>query len=253
MTRRNWTRDELLVVFNLYCKLPFGQMHRSNPRVRELAGLLNRTASAVAMKLVNFASLDPLHQKRGVSGLKNVSQSDAAIWEQFHNNWSELGPESEQAYRRLRNEDVAAVEVEEPRIVDTQRERTVRVRLGQAFFRDVVLASYHSRCCICDLPDSRLLVASHIIPWAQREDLRVNPRNGVCLCALHDRAFDRGLIAVDPGLTVLVSPQLRQRLPHPIVERMFAAFEGRPIHEPEKFAPERAFFLHHQQHIFLSA
>ena len=60
-------------------------------------------------------------------------------------------------------------------------QRLLTVRLGQAFFRDVVLVSYNNRCCICDLPDSRLLVASHIIPWAKREDLRVNPRNGLCL------------------------------------------------------------------------
>jgi HNH endonuclease len=261
MPRRNWTRDELLVAFNLYCKLPFGQMHRGNPDVVELAGLLGRTPSAVAMKLVNFASLDPSHQNRGVSGLKNTSQTDLAIWEQFHSNWTQLGAESEQAYRRLQGQDDEAMEegrrADEPSIGTRGREtetlRMLTVRLGQAFFREVVLASYNNRCCICDLPDSRLLIASHIVPWSEREDLRVNPRNGMCLCALHDRAFDRGLIAVAPTFAVIVSPQLRKHLPHGILERMFVAFEGAEIHQPEKFVPEVDFLRYHRDHVFQSA
>src|SRR4051794_30850924 len=183
MARRNWTRDELIVAFNLYCKLPFGQMHRGNPDVAELAGLLGRTPGAVAMKLVNFASLDPLHQRRGVSGLANSSRADTNIWNEFHGNWSQLGPESEQAYRRLRGQDAEVIEEDRPtddpagrrRTSGTETQRILRVRLGQEFFRQVVLASYSTRCCICGLPDGRLLVASHIIPWAEREDLRVDP------------------------------------------------------------------------------
>jgi predicted restriction endonuclease len=260
MSGRAWTRDELIVVCNLYCKLPFGQMHRGNPAVKELAELLGRTPSAVSMKLVNFASLDPLHQKRGVSGLKNASQADKSIWDQFNSDWARLGAESEQVYRRLRHQDQELVEGEgvpddqptgEGRATEAARTRTVR--LGQAFFREVVLASYDHRCCICDLPDRRLLVASHIVPWAERSDLRVNPRNGLCLCALHDRAFDRGLLSVAPNCTVTISPQLRQHLPHGIIERMFVAFEGHTIHQPDKFAPEPLFLTFHQNNVFISA
>jgi putative restriction endonuclease len=65
MVRRNWTRDELIVAFNLYCKLPFGQLHAKNPRVVEMARALGRTPGSVAMKLVNFAALDPTHRHRG--------------------------------------------------------------------------------------------------------------------------------------------------------------------------------------------
>ncbi len=260
MPRRNWTRDELIVTFNLYCKLPFGQMHRSNPRVVELANVLERTPSAISMKLVNFASLDPFHQNRGVSGLKNTSQSDLAIWQEFNSNWAQLGAESEQAYLRLFGQDVEANTELTPLDAppreqltptrETEAQRMLTVRLGQAFFRDVVLVSYRNRCCICDLPDSRLLVASHIVPWAEREDLRVNPRNGLCLCALHDRAFDRGLITVDSQLTLNVSPQLKEYLPHTILEQMFLAFEGQPIQRPEKFVPEVECLRFHQEQIF---
>ena len=261
MPRRNWTREELVVAFNLYCKLPFGQMHRGNPQVVRLSGLLERTPSAVAMKLVNFASLDPLHQKRGISGLKNASHSDTVIWSEFHSDWTRLGAESERAYRQLVDGNTGVIDditYEDEQAIgawsgDTETQRLLTVRLGQAFFREVVLAAYNNRCCICALPDGRLLVASHIVPWAKREDSRVNPRNGLCLCALHDRAFDRGLISVDPNLTVIISPQIRMRLPHPIIEQMFIAFEGRLANQPDKFMPEVDFLRFHHQHVFQSA
>lgn len=54
-----WTREELILAINLYCKLPFGRLHRSNPEVIHLANLIGRTPNSVAYKLVNFASLDP--------------------------------------------------------------------------------------------------------------------------------------------------------------------------------------------------
>src|ERR1700730_12949340 len=99
MPRKNWTRQELIVAFNLYCKMPFGQYHARNRQVIHLASLLGRTPSAVAMKLCNFAAFDPTHQKRGVSGLTNSRQADSAIWEQFNGNWSDRAVESERASR----------------------------------------------------------------------------------------------------------------------------------------------------------
>ena len=79
----------------------------------------------------------------------------------------------------------------------TEAQRLQNVRLGQAFFRATILASYQGQCCICRLPCKMLLVSSHIIPWAARPEFRLDPRNGLCLCAMHDKAFDRGLLAVD--------------------------------------------------------
>ena len=76
MKHQGWTRDELLLAFNLYCRTPFGRLHRNNRDIIELASIIRRTPSAVAMKLVNFASLDPVHQRRNVHGLHNVSRSD---------------------------------------------------------------------------------------------------------------------------------------------------------------------------------
>jgi hypothetical protein len=172
MARRDWTRDELIVAINLYCKLPFGQLHQKNPRILELAKLLGRTPGSVAMKLVNFASLDPTHQQRGVSGLGNTSKADRQVWDEFNGNWADLAAESEKVYRTLTAKDLAPDAQDDtpdaPGRGETERQQVVKVRLGQSFFRETVLSAYGCRCCVCALRVEPLLVASHIIPWAAR-------------------------------------------------------------------------------------
>ena len=90
-----WSHDELVVACGLYFTLPFGQIHSRNPRIIRAAGLLGRTPSSVAMKLVNFASLDPAHRARGVKGLAGHSRNDELVWNEFHDNWDEMAILSE--------------------------------------------------------------------------------------------------------------------------------------------------------------
>ena len=52
-TRIVWTHQQLLVAFNLYCQMPFGKIHFSNPEIIKYAELIGRTPSALAMKLSN--------------------------------------------------------------------------------------------------------------------------------------------------------------------------------------------------------
>jgi hypothetical protein len=68
--RVRWTRDQLLVILNLYHKLRFGQFDQRQAVIIDLAKRIGRTPSAVAMKLSNFASLDPALQLRGIKGLE---------------------------------------------------------------------------------------------------------------------------------------------------------------------------------------
>src|ERR1039457_290173 len=85
-----WSRDETIVACGLYFTLPFGRMHARNPRIIEVAGLLGRTSSSLAMKLTNLASLDPAHRARGVKGLMGRSRLDEEIWREFQSNWEEM-------------------------------------------------------------------------------------------------------------------------------------------------------------------
>jgi putative restriction endonuclease len=101
MKSANWTRDELLAVFALYCRLPFGKLHRGNPDVIEWSERLGRTPSAVAMKLSNFASFDPELQKRGIKGLKNAGRSDRALWDEFETDPERIAFESQRVAEAL--------------------------------------------------------------------------------------------------------------------------------------------------------
>lgn len=102
--RKCWSRDELMIAMNLYCKLSFGQIHQRTPIIIEVSQKLGRTPSSLAMKLVNFASLDPDLQARGVKGLQGASQADRAIWNEFHKNWDDFGYESEEKLQMLFND-----------------------------------------------------------------------------------------------------------------------------------------------------
>jgi putative restriction endonuclease len=80
MARRDWTREELIVAFNLYCKIPFGRIHIRTPLVIELARAIDRTPSAVSWKLANFARLDPALKKRNIAGATHGARAEVAIW-----------------------------------------------------------------------------------------------------------------------------------------------------------------------------
>lgn len=201
---RLWTREELLEVLRLYCVLPFGRLHSRNPLIIDLANRIGRTANAVALKMVNFASLDPTIDRKG---MENASALDRQIWSEFFNNIDHFALPDRPALVRGFGEAAQSEYVFEERegldVVGTTKRR-----INQNFFRSMIIASYESRCAMTGISDARLLVASHIDTWASNPKERLNPRNGLCLNYLHDRAFEEGLIAVAPDLSILYSSKL---------------------------------------------
>lgn len=260
MAHPNWTRKQQLLAFRLYCRTPFGRLHRSNPDIIALADRIGRTPSAVAMKACNFASLDPQQVARGITGLSNVSNADRELWEQFAKDSEAVTLEVEQAYSESVPEDAQAIgddqdstEVDLP-TGPTETERTVRARRVQRFFRDTVLVSYEGKCAITGLAVPELLNASHIVPWSEDADRRADPRNGLCLNAFHDRAFDRGFIALDESLRVIVSPEVEQsgnKDTEPVAfhREQLLALAGREITAPVRFAPDREAIRWHRERV----
>lgn len=262
---KRWTRDELLIVLNVYEKLPFGLFDQRQKVIQDIARRLNRTASSVAMKLGNLASLDPALQARGRKGLPGASELDRSVWNEFHTNHDALAPESEDRLRAL----FQAGERDELEVVrdlgvrvkrtrhavlpsgETYAPATVMARRGQQYFRQVVLNAYEERCCITGLPVRSLLVASHIVPWSRSSNSRLDLRNGLCLNRLHDAAFDQGLITLDEDLRVVVSRSLKDLHSDKTLDRDFRAYEGTRISAPEgELAPHAQYLAYHREHIF---
>lgn len=248
----NWTREELIVVFNLYCKIPFAKTVKTNPEVIKVAKFINRTPSAVAFKLGNFGSFDEELKKRGISGLSNTSRLDKEIWDEFNNNWDELAFQSESLIAQFENKPVEEVgEIDLTNLpIGKERERLVKVRVNQIFFRNAILTSYDSKCCITGLIIPELLVASHIKPWKDDSDNRTNPQNGLCLNALHDKAFDRGYITVTTNYKIKISNYLDSFQSQANIADFFLKYEGLPIALPEKFLPKKEFLEYHNEVVF---
>ncbi|MBI5762307.1 MAG: HNH endonuclease [Planctomycetes bacterium] len=262
-----WSRAHSLIALNLYCKLPFGKLHKGNPLIKEVSALMGRTPSSLAMKLCNFASLDPVLRARGIKGLPQVSNNDKAIWSEFHRDIETLAPESEQLLHRLftDNDDleIDLLERDRVRFEPTQRipsgmrvteaTATTRVRRGQQFFRQSILNAYGVRCCISGINVPRLLIASHIKPWNAFPDERLNPKNGLCLSSIHDAAFDSGLITLDEEWCVVVSKSIKKYLPQSMLQRCIVRYHGKPIRMPEMLAmPDQHFLGYHREKIFIS-
>ena len=249
----NWTREQALLAFQFYCETPFGQLHAKNRNVIELANLLGRTPGALAMKCVNFASLDPAIRESGRSGLGNVSALDREIWNEFHANWGGLVEECESLLTTLQSEKGAPPTSQDTLLLPedfdfTGETRTaiVQQRVKQDFFRRSVLSSYGHRCCISGVTDKRFLVASHIVAWRDDASIRLHPANGLCLSTIHDKAFDSHLFSLTDDRRIILSNQLRNTSDE-FLRQVFWALDDKSISLPEKFAPDVAFVGRHRQ------
>lgn len=253
MPRRDWTREELIVAFNLYCKIPFGRIHIRNPQIIDLAKAIDRTPSAVSWKLANFARLDPALQKRNIAGASHGARAEVEIWSEFSNDWEGLAFESERLLEQMTGRPPQPFVETKEFPEGKSRETLVRARVNQSFFRAAVLAAYGARCCITGLAIPELLTASHIVPWVADVKNRTNPSNGLCLNALHDRAFDCGLLTITTDLKVRLSPKLKRNSADLAFKPFLHRYENVPISAPRHFAPSVEFLRYHNERVFLAS
>ena len=254
-----WTREQLLVAVGLYCTMEFGKFHQRNPRIIEAAEKIGRTPSALAMKLSNFASLDPVFRESGRRGLEGASSADRAIWQELMQAPNEIMPAVEQTLADFKLTD--APPADEPTEAITpdgdytadNRLSLTQQRRGQHIFRKAVLSSYEHRCCLTGFADPRFLVASHIRPWREDRQNRLNPRNGLCLSSLYDRAFDIGLITFSEDYRLLISPELEAQADDEYVVESFLRRAGQEIRMPSKFMPDEGFLGWHRSELFKSS
>ena len=257
MATRLWTEEQVKLAFHLYCQLPYGRIHGRNPEIISLAKVLGRTPDALAMKMLNIASIDPAITSTGRAGLGNASNLDHQVWDEFHSDWERLAVECELLLHQLDKHAAQSFDVDDDTLemedfTGETRQVLTTQRIKQHFFRRAVLSSYRGRCCMSGLSESRLLIASHIVPWSKDKANRLNPSNGLCLSAIHDRAFDKGLLSLTDDWRIVLSDALRSR-DEPFVVATFFPIEGLQIEMPEKFRPDQAFLLRHRAEIFLGS
>jgi putative restriction endonuclease len=252
--QKRWIREELILAINLYWKLEFGKIHQGNPEVIKLAKLLGRTPSSIVFKLGNFGSFDPSLQERGIGGLKNTSKLDEQIWNEFYGNFEEVAYESEKLRASLEQksvEDLNEIDISELPKEGLVRERVVKTRVNQNFFRKTILASYKNTCCITGINIPNLLVAGHIIPWSIDEKNRMNPRNGLCLNYLHDKAYELGLITIDPNYNILISSNITDDEKTEANLYFFGKLQNKKIILPGRYLPDKKFLEYHYETRFI--
>ena len=253
-----WTKEQVKLAFHLYCQLPYGRIHGRNPEIMALAKVVGRTADAVAMKMLNIASIDPAVTSAGKAGLGNASALDRTVWDEFHADWERLALECHQLMQRNgQNPTPEELEPDDATLLPEDftgqtRQVLAAQRIKQHFFRRAVLSTYRGRCCMSGLSESRLLIASHIVPWSRDKTNRLNPSNGLCLSAIHDRAFDKGLISLTDDLRVVLSSALIAR-EETFIKAIFLPLQNQQIEVPDRFRPEPVFLARHRAEIFLGA
>lgn len=245
----NWTREQIIVALNVYCKIPFKNSSSRHPMIREYAQIIGRTPAALNLKIGNLGSFDPVLREKGIVGLAHTSKMDEDVWNEFFDNPEKLAYESEKIIAEFKH-----LSIEESTVVDmsnlpegSERTTVVRQRVNQKFFRDAVLCSYENRCCITGVGHPALLEACHISSWRDDVKNRTNPRNGLCMNPLFHRAFDEHLIAVTPDYNILISEQMIDSAKEDKFRQYLQSLVGQSIRLPEKFAPDRSLLSIHYE------
>ncbi|MDD2475118.1 MAG: HNH endonuclease [Dysgonamonadaceae bacterium] len=248
----NWTKEETIIAFNVYCKIPFKSSSKNNPTIIKYANIIGRSPSALNMKIGNLGRLDPDLKKQGIVGLGNGSKIDKIVWDEFNGNWEKLVFESERLIAKFQNKTIEEnlnFDLENlPLGID--RERLIKARVNQSFFRSTILSSYNQKCCITGLSISDLLVASHIVPWKVDVANRLNPQNGVCLNSIHDKAFDKGYITITPDFKIKLSDYFKDYSKENAILDFFYKYENLSMILPDRFLPSRVFLDYHYNNIF---
>lgn len=255
-----WTRDEFILVMNLYSKLRYGQFNYRNTEVIKLAELIGKTPGAVAYKLVHLSSQDPKHKDR-VKGLANPGKNAIEMYNEFANNWDEMLYQSEVLLAKYQNKKVEEIALDQNEIQEIEKdiligkegkyiERIVKTRVNQSLFRKVVVNNYSNSCAICSLDIQSLLVASHILKWSENEEHRLNPTNGLCLCNIHDRAFELGYIGIKTDYSILISDELKKSKDKETFSSLFGRHENKSLILPDKFYPNTVFLESHMSNVY---
>lgn len=247
-----WTREETIVAFNVYCKIPFKSSSKTHPMIIKYAKLLGRSSSALNMKVGNIGRLDPDLKEQGISGLIHGAKMEEEVWNEFYGNPELLAFESEKNIAQMSNqsiEDSTAIQINDlPQGIE--RTAIIRQRVNQSFFRSAVMSAYNFKCCISGVNMPQLVEACHIVDWSEDPNNRTNPKNGLCMNPFFHKAYDKYLLAISPDMLIMVSEELFQGVTEKSFFNYLKDINGRKMLLPDKFLPQRELLaLHYNKFI----
>jgi putative restriction endonuclease len=245
MMSRPWTKDEEILALYAYCNVPFNKASNSNPFIVRIAQLISRTPASVKMKIGNFGSFDPQLRSLGIIGLTGVSKLDNQVWKEYYGRWDKLSDDAMSIIAKISQNAVHDFITDLPRgaIVTA----TVKRRINQDFFRNLVLTSYNSTCCISGISDANLLEACHIIPWSEDESIRTDPTNGLCLNPLFHKAYDNLLMSITADYTIKFSDLLLAKVTDNHFPKYLQLKNNTMIKLPDRFLPNPDYLQQHYQ------
>ncbi|HOC93924.1 MAG TPA: HNH endonuclease [bacterium] len=245
-----WKREELILAFELYCRIPFKKTKANNTEIINLAGILHRTPASVARKLGNFGAFDPHLRQQNISGLPHYSRLDREIWNEFNNDWNNLVFEAYRIRKKTKNDTDETINIIFPD-GPTEQLKTVKHRVHQSFFRQTIMTNYEWRCCITGLSIPECLIASHIIPWSKEEKYRTDPTNGLCLSSTFDKLFDNGLLTISDDFSIMISDSLL-RSEDRATKDAICVYNGKPMMMPHRFVPSSNHLKWHRDNVFVA-
>ncbi len=132
----------------------------------------------------------------------------------------------------------------------SERVQELRLRVGQREFSWAVRENFGHRCCFpgCTVKDGRFLVGAHIVRWADDADSRGDLANGLCLCLMHDRAFELGYFALLDDLRVEVLTAAERAAELPWLREGVVAHAGGAI-APASVRPSAAYVRRHRERV----
>jgi putative restriction endonuclease len=128
------------------------------------------------------------------------------------------------------------------------RKLEINARQKQSVFRTKVLHNFEHQCCLSDTVEEDLLVASHIIPWAERIQTRLDPANGLCLSYAYDRLFDQGYFSLERNYQVTITDKASELSQS--VQKTLLSIEGQKIREPRIYPISPDYIEYHRIYIF---
>jgi putative restriction endonuclease len=215
----------------LYAYLVDKKSHRSIQK--EVLGLPAKANGG------GFVAMDILHHF-------NIKEEHKGLLSKNYDNISDLDEKAKELIESFIEARIEAKNLIErkpikPNKNKTERNANVKVRVYQDVLKEYLLENYNHKCALCDIDQSELLIASHIVPWSLNETARLELENCILLCVLHDKLFDKGFITIADN-NVVVSKKLKQSVHYHVKDLVFR----QPLQNP----PNNEYLMLHYDQIF---